>query len=362
MVKMQQSPQGPNGGVTLKDIATAVGVSAATVSRVLSFDSTLSVSDKKRKAILETAEALNYETPRQRKRAEDMGAGQTLGQITGKIALVNFLRPKEELSDPYYVALRLGIERRCGEKQLEYTKAHQGAGLPDAALLQGTDGAIVIGWHAPADVAWLRQHTQRIVFADFLPGVAGVDAVASDIEAATQDLLSALAAQGYRRIGFMGWVDGRGTGENERPEARYLAYESWMRKRGWFDPTHCALGEKTEEGGYHLALHMMNAPVRPEVLVTANDNMAVGVYRALHKLGLQIPQDIGVASFNDNTVASFMNPPLTTVRLPAEEIGETAVDLLIERLAGRDLAKRVILESRIIWRGSARAGVPSGAP
>ena len=82
----------------------------------------------------------------------------------------------------------------------------------------------------------------------------------------------------------------------------------------------------------------------------------MGAYRACVKLGLTIPNDIAIAAFNDNSVAQFMAPPLTTVRLPAEEIGETAVDLLLERIAGRDFSKRVILESRIVWRGSVAGG------
>ena len=78
---------------------------------------------------------------------------------------------------------------------------------------------------------------------------------------------------------------------------------------------------------------------RPDAIVTCNDNIAVGVYRALHQLGLAIPDDVAVASFNDISVAQFLSPPLTTVHLPAEEIGETAVELLLERVSGRDLTK-----------------------
>jgi len=79
--------------VTLKEIAKAVGVSTATVSRVLNFDNTLSVTAKKRQAIIEAAEALNYATPRNRNRANQQGLS--------KIALVHFLRPDQELSYPY---------------------------------------------------------------------------------------------------------------------------------------------------------------------------------------------------------------------------------------------------------------------
>ncbi len=335
-------------GVTLKDIAQAVGVSAATVSRVLSFDETLSVSDRKRQAILETAEALNYETPRQRKNAQ---ASRAIG-LREKIALVHFLSAKQELDDPYYVALRLGIERRCAERRLDLVKLYQSDTMHDAKLLRKAPGVIAIGWHAREEEDWLCEHAKAIVFADFVPEVKNVDVVVNDYEQATESLLTALAELGYRRIGFIGWADRLAFGNLWRPEKRFLAYKGWMQQRGLFDPALSVLGENTERGGYELALQLLSGPQPPKVLVCANDNMAVGAYRACLKLGLTVPSDIAIAAFNDNSVAQFMSPPLTTMRLPAEEIGETAVDLLLERIAGRDFTKRVILESRIVWRGS----------
>jgi LacI family transcriptional regulator len=98
----------------------------------------------------------------------------------------------------------------------------------------------------------------------------------------------------------------------------------------------------------------MEAAEPPDAIVTGNDNIAIGLYRAIEEKGYAIPRDVAVASFNDISVAQFMNPPLTTIRLPSEEIGETAVELLLERVAGRELAKRINLASQIVWRQSTR--------
>ena len=111
--------------------------------------------------------------------------------------------------------------------------------------------------------------------------------------------------------------------------------------------------------GYHLTRHLLALDDRPEAIVACNDNMAVGAYRAIAEAGLTIPDDIAIASFNDISVAQFLNPPLTTVRLPSEEIGEAAVELLVERASGRELAKHIMLASEIKWRGSTR--LPPGA-
>ena len=129
-----------------------------------------------------------------------------------------------------------------------------------------------------------------------------------------------------------------------------------MTAAGWFDDRLFRSGDNTEEGGYRLTRDLLSDRRTLDAIITFNDSMAIGVYRALHEAGLSIPDDIGVASFNDISVAQFLNPPLTTVHLPAEEIGEAAVELLLERVGGRELAKQITLASRIVWRASTRAG------
>ncbi len=340
--------------VTLKEIAKAVGVSSATVSRVLNFDQTLSVAPTKRQAIIEAAEALNYSTPRARNRANQQGLN--------KIALVHFLRPDQELIDPYYVGLRLGIESRCQALKIETVKVYHTESMPDATLLQNASGVIAIGRHDDNEITWLKRHNRNVVFADFTPGSDEFDSVESDLMLATRKLLQSLTQMGYRRIAFAGWTDVYNGVTRSLPEKRCRAYMQWMGEAGLYDERLCLTGSNTEESGYRLTRAILAEANPPDALITCNDNMAVGAYRAIHELGLRIPDDIAIASFNDISVAQFLNPPLSTVRLPSEEIGETAVELLLERVAGRELAKRITLASQLIWRGSTRhpAAVESG--
>ena len=329
--------------VTLREIAKAVGVSSATVSRVLNFDATLSVTAETRRNIIEKAEALNYETPRNRSRKAE--------RKVEKIALVHFLSPDQELSDPYYVALRLGVERRCHSHGIESTKLYNTDLSPNPSVLRNVSGVIVVGNYDENGLEWLIRHARHLVFADFSPVSDEYDSVQNDFALATLKLLNALAAMDYRRIAFLGWNSRAG---GAFAEVRCRTYIEWAKQHGQFDPDLCLTDRNTEESGYNLARKLMEVSKRPDVIVTANDNVAVGAYRALHEFGLKIGEDIAVASFNDISVAQFLHPPLSTVRLPAEEIGEVAVDLLLERLAGRKIVKRVILGSQIIWRGSTR--------
>ncbi|MBO6718101.1 MAG: LacI family DNA-binding transcriptional regulator [Rhizobiaceae bacterium] len=339
--------------VTLKEIAKEVGVSVATVSRVLNFDMTLSVTDATRQSIIETAAALNYESPRQRRR-------KSAQSMQSKVALLHFLRPEEELIDPYYVSLRLGIERRCAELHLEPLKLYPSDSYPDPQVLKEVAGMILIGCHSVDEVAWISAQNRNLVFADYFPHDDAIDAVESDLTIATYKLLDAMAQLGYRRIAFAGWRHRRS--ENLEPEDRCVAFQEWMVRHDRFDPDLMAVGKNNAESGYALANQLLGLPERPDAIITANDNMAVGAYRAIHELGLSIPDDVAVASFNDISTARFLNPPLTTVHLPAEQIGENAVDLLLERRAGRALAKHIILESKIVWRSSTRRPPASSKP
>ena len=335
---------------TLKEIAKAVGVSSTTVSRVLNLDQTLSVAAKTRNAIIEAAEAMKYESPRARSRANQQGLS--------KVALVHSLRPEQELVDPYYVGLRLGIESRCQALKIETVKVYHTDSMPEASLLQGASGIIAIGRHDEDEIAWLKRHNRNLVFADFSPPTDEFDSVESDLTLATRKLLQALSEAGYQRIAFVGWVDVYEGIPSKVPERRCRAYMQWAKEHGAFDERICLTGSKTEESGYTLTRKILAEKQRPDALVTANDNMAIGAYRAIHEMGLSIPGDIAVASFNDISVAQFLSPPLTTVHLAAEEIGETAVELLLEQVGGRDLRTRVTLATEVRWRASTSVSGP----
>ncbi|GLS17116.1 LacI family transcriptional regulator [Labrys miyagiensis] len=338
---------------TIKEIAAAVGVSSATVSRVLNYDATLSISAAKRQAVIEAAEALKYATPRNRHRAAGAAvAAQTLVPGAGRIALVHFLRPAQELTDPYYIGVRLGIENRCQALKIEVAKLYHTDAPPEAGLLRDASGVIAVGYHKPEEVEWLREHSRNLVFADFFPPFDLDDSVASDLALATRKLLSALHGRGYRRIGLIGWIEAFYADTDVFNEPRCRAYVAWMKEMGLFDPDICLTERLTPETGYSLARRLMQGAQPPEIIITCNDNLAIGAYRAIKDLGLRIPKDVAIAGFNDIPVAELLNPPLSTVRIPAELIGETAVDLLLERFSGRETAKKVTLATELVWRDS----------
>lgn len=332
--------------VTIKDIADRAGVSAATVSRVLNGDPTLSVGDVKRKLIIETAESLNYQTPRNR-----------LGKRLGAIAIVHFLDPAEELGDPYYVGLRLGIERRCKEQRINAVTVRRDQIGDRNSPGPSVRAAIAIAAEPSDDSSWMAPFGQNIVFADCTAPNRKFDTVETNLRDAMRETLTCLDSNGAKRIAFVGL--GKELNSEHRDEVRYAAYCEWMREANRFDASMCKVsndgGDRHwERLGYGLTVDLLDNVVQPDAIVAFNDGMAVGVYRALQETGRSIPQDVSVVSFNDVSVAQFLTPPLSTVRIPVETIGETAVDLLVERLRGRRVTKHVTLETDIVWRESSR--------
>ena len=338
--------------VTIKEIAKSVGVSSAIVSRVLNYDATLSISETKRQAILETAEALNYLTPRNRARAQHPPVDTTLPRI----AILHFLKPEEELADPYYIGVRMGIEARARANRMEVVTLYHAD--PATIPLEPPDvcGIISLGMHTDDEIDRARQMSQSLVLADFAPSLSTIfDIVACDLRLAMIHLLQSLVAAGYHRFAFLG--DDRPSQNVRYPsnEERAQTFKEWLTAHDLFNPDHYLLADRLSyQNGYQLACQLLDGPDRPEIVIASNDNMAIGLYRAIQERGLRIPQDIAVASFNDIPAAQFLAPPLTTVHIPADRIGENAFDLLAEQIAGRDYFKKVTISTEIIWRDSCR--------
>ena len=91
----------------------------------------------------------------------------------------------------------------------------------------------------------------------------------------------------------------------------------------------------------------------PSAFFLANDSIAIGAYKAVEEHKLSIPEDISIVGFNDISITQYMSPPLTTVKIYTDFMGETTVSLLMERIRdGRKLSKKVILPTELVIRKS----------
>ncbi|MDQ0255876.1 LacI family transcriptional regulator [Evansella vedderi] len=329
---------------TIKDIAKKAGVSPATVSRVLNYDSTLSVADATKKKIFEAAEELSYQ-----KRSAKKFAGQ-------KIAIVHwYMTEKEELNDLYYLSIRVGIDERC--KQLEVIPEiyyYDNINEIDSTQIEGI---IAVGKFSNKQVNDLSKIHPLIVFVDFSPDEDIFDSVVIDFEKATKSIINYFIESGHKKIGYIGGREFLKDELNPIDDLREMTFIKYMEEKGLFQENFMFIGSFSVEEGYKLMKQAINelGDKLPTAFFMSSDVMAIGALRALHEEKIIVPDRVSVFGINDMSVSKYVYPPLSTVKVYTEEMGGTAVDTLIERMEGRNIAKKIVISTKLMIRESVKA-------
>lgn len=349
---------------TIKQIATHAGVSAATVSRVLNNDSTLSVSEETRSRIFSIAEDLAYKPKRLRRLKQEESLSRR------EIGLLMWSTLEDEAHDPYFSSIRKGIEKRCEESGLTISKVMRGNGNVELAPVHGLDGLIVVGSIDHRDVLALYGDEKRIVFVNHVHKLEPFDTVKADFEGAVKESLRHLAEMGHERIAYMGGNErvhrltlaGASASEHhdchDSPmDPRREAYRGIMEEGGLYQPAYNREAEWSSAGGYNGMISLLEetAGSRPTACLLGSDPMAVGALRALHEHGISVPGEMALIGFDDIEIAPYLTPPLTTNRVYTEQMGRTAVQLLLERLEGREAAVHVGINTTFMIRESCGA-------
>jgi DNA-binding LacI/PurR family transcriptional regulator/GAF domain-containing protein len=224
----------------------------------------------------------------------------------------------------------------------------------DLATADNVDGLVVTGslasYVSPEEFKAFceRYHTLPIVSVgltqEAIPGVVvdNYGGMRSVIAHLTQ-------VHGYRRVAFI-----RGPEGNEDAEQRYLAYTDVLTEYGLRpDSALVVPGDYTRSSGIEaVRLLLDELQVDFDAVVAANDNMALGALGELRRRGIRVPYDMVVAGFGDVIESRTAVPSLTTVRQPAHELGQRAVEALFTLLAGGAVPERVIVPTRLVVRQS----------
>lgn len=327
---------------TIKDIAKEVGVSPATVSRVLNHDKTLSVSNEKRKQILETAEKMSYVPLRTRKKK--------VKQSKYKVGLIHWYTIDQELEDPYYLSIRVGIEKKAMDRDIEIVKFYAPS-EERLSEMKELDGLICIGKFSEREIKAFAGCTDNIVFVDATPSDK-YDCVVVDMNQAVIRVIDHLVESGCKSIGYIGGREYAGEEKTLIGEKREQMFRAYMSKKGLLNDSHFYIGDFLAESGYKLMNEAIKSGVKlPDAFFIASDSMAVGALRALHEHSIGIPDQLQLMGFNDIPTSSYTIPPLSTVRVHKEFMGETAVLLLLERMIDhRYIAKKVIVPTELTIR------------
>ncbi|MFC7321720.1 LacI family DNA-binding transcriptional regulator [Halobacillus campisalis] len=329
---------------TIRDIAEKSGFSIATVSRVLNYDATLSVSEETKKRIFKASEELNYRTLKQRATKN--------GKKKHRLGIVLFHSEQDEISDPYFLAIRLGIEKESTAKQIDLIKIYRKNDQLDLSDVGDIDGMIVVGRIPPEEIEEIKDITNYITFVDYSPCELTYDSVVIDFQRAMIDVLDHLLALDHRDIGFIGGILNPRPNETlmdyrERSFRDYLASKRILNERFIF------IGQFTTEDGYRLMHKALQQSKLPTAFVVASDSMAIGALRALHENKIRVPEQVSIVGFNDIAASNYLQPSLSTVKVYTEFMGETAVELMIERLnTKREIPKKIVIPTKLIQRES----------
>ena len=303
---------------TIKDIAQTAGVSPATVSRVLNYDKSMSVSDETRKKIFDIAEQLNYKKSNRQKKTASQ---------THRIAIVEWYTELEELDDLYYYSIRLGIEKKAQELGYDIVRIFNNDSL---SQLEQIDGIIAIGKFSSKQVKELEQYSPALVFVDSDTLDQDHSCVTTDFEHAVTHVLDHFLQQGFREIGMIAGREETADGTTSLDDPRLAYFCRYLSDKGLYQQAYVKIGKFSSESGYQLMKDMIDKQKEqmPQAFFIASDALAVGTLRALQEAGISVPQDVQIISFNDTSIAKYVYPPLSTVTVFTEEMGKQALQML----------------------------------
>ncbi|WP_329181635.1 LacI family DNA-binding transcriptional regulator [Streptomyces sp. NBC_01477] len=328
----------------LVQVAQKVGVSEATVSRVL--NGKPGVSDSTRQAVLTALDVLGYERPT---------------QLRGvRARLVGLVVP--ELQNPIFPALAEvagGALVQLGFTPILCTRS--AGGLTEAEYVtmlldQQVSGVIFCGGLSTDESAALLQRGVPVVLLNAAVEHGGFPQVSTDDVAAVQQAYAHLTSLGHTRIGLL--VGPADHSPSRRKAAAFTTlahhhnHNQSRAKHTTTTDTH-PIGHAlfSFEGGQAVATELLATGIT--ALICGSDVLALGAIRAARRQGLTVPHHLSVVGYDDSAFMNYTDPPLTTLRQPIEAMSRAAVTLLANQINGTNpTPKELLHEPELVVRHS----------
>jgi DNA-binding LacI/PurR family transcriptional regulator len=320
---------------SIHDVARHAGVSVATVSR--SFSAPETVRGSTRERVLTAAADLHYAPNRAAR-----------GLITGRTGNVGVIVP--DLGNPYFHAVLKGAQAqaRRADYAVFVADGQESAGEEESlitAMSKQVDGIVLCSSRlAPRKLAALEQMPAVVLLNRRVPGLSAVVVDSAD---GMRQAVGHLATLGHARCVFVS-----GPRRSWSNQQRRNGLKAAVRDHGTDVVTIGPVAPQFESGV--SAAEQVLATGATAVLAY-NDLVAIGILSRLAEIGIDVPGELSVVGFDDIPLAAMVTPRLTTVALPTMLAGETAVDVLLNRLAGGERASEPAirkLPAHLVVRGS----------
>ena len=329
----------------LTDIAEATGFSIATISRVLNQDKTFSVAESTRLLILTTAEQLNYKTIGQRFQPNFNGQSE---EKRLKIGLAYWYSTSDEITDPYYLAIRIAIKEYCEAHNIELKLFYLLENSHNDIKNDDLDGLIALGKYSEDEIAQLHALNPHFVLVDCYTKHSEIDVVMVDLKEATKNIFEYFDQAQISNIGFIGGIESTLDGK--------VVDDVRMRsvvKNKKVNHDDIYLGAFNADSGYEIMSNIIRNGAVRSAYITASDAIAIGCLRALSEHNIKVPETVSIISYNNISLAQYINPALTTVDLNTNHLGTTAAETLHERIkTNRRLAKKIFIPTQMVRRES----------
>jgi len=324
---------------TIKDIAQLAGVSPATVSRVLNYDEKLSVGMETKQKIFEAAEHLNYKKHH-----------KNLASEKQTIKLIQWYDTQEELEDLYYLSIRLGIEKKAEEANIRLIKETW-----DAISEQSADGTIALGKFDEEQLKELKRTQENLLLVDSDGTRFGIDSLVVDFESSLRLVMDHFLQEEVKQLVMIAGKEYTKQHRTPVTDPRTAIFQKLISEEKNLTGKIIEADFSVEAGYQAVHDFLLQEKELPDALFAANDALAIGALKAIKEAGLTIPQDISVIGFNDISVAKYVSPPLSTVKVYTEWMGELAVETLTQLIhSTAPVARKITIATELILRESTK--------
>ncbi len=322
----------------IKDVAKAAGVSTATVSRVLA-NTDAPIRPETKERVLKAINDLGYRP--------NLVARSLRAQKTAKIGLV-----VSDIRNPFFTAISRAVEDAAYEQGYSVLMCNTDENPDKEALYldllhdENVAGVIFSPTHPFSEGA--NEYTSNIpfVFVDRSVKSRNVDMVLLDNGPAAYDLTVHLIENGYRKIAGL-----FGNASTTAPE-RHRGFTKALKDHE-LNPFAAHFIPPRIQQGYETTLTLLSQTERPDAIFTSNSLLTAGAFQAIRDRKLRVPNEVALVGFDETTWGALVDPPVTLIAQPTEEIGRTATELLFQRIEEPTRSpKTVILKGTLIPRGS----------
>ena len=329
--------------VTIKDIAEEADVSVTTVSRVL--NDKPDVSPNTRKNVLEKINELGYK-PNSIARGLALQKTNTLGLII------------PDISNPFFPDIARGVEDMANEKDYsvifcntdnEQKKEKEAIDLMKEKQVDGI--LLSLSTTNEKELKNLRKLEYPIVQIDRKIPNINYPSITIDNVKSAYTATKYLIKNGHKKIAHITGDLETITGSQRLKGFKKAIFEKNLN----LNKSYIKNGDYSKKSGYQNMLALLKSNNPPTAVFIANDLMAVGAYQAVFELNLSIPKDISIIGHDDIDVTKLVNPTLTTMSQPKYQLGNEAVQLLINEIESNKLSnEEIILNTNLINRNSIR--------